>query len=158
LINNCQFFIKTLIEAESLACFVANCFPDPERVVPGIAESLINAIEHGNLGVTYKEKTWLTKEGTWRKEVSRRSFLPEYKDKTVEVVFRKEEDAFIIKIIDCGEDFSWKNYLEIDPARELDNHRRGIAQSNAISFDSLVYNSEGNEVAGIVSNDESLDW
>jgi len=158
LINSCRFFITTLTEAESLACFVANCFPDPERAVSGIAELLINAIEHGNLGVSYEEKTWLIKEGTWREEVLRRSSLPEHKDKKVEVVFRKKEHEFIIKITDCGVGFEWANYLKIDPSRAMDNHGRGIAQANAMSFDSITYNREGNEVTAMVNDECELEW
>lgn len=158
LINNCRFYISTLVEAESLACFVANCFPDPARTVSGIAELLINSVEHGNLSITYDEKTWLINEGTWREEVLRRSSLPEHKDKKIEVIFSRKGSKSIIKIIDCGKGFSWKSYLEVDPSRALDNHGRGIAQANAVSFDSIIYNPEGNEVTGIVNDEEILDW
>ena len=37
-----------------------------------------------------------------------------------------------------GEGFDWQAYMEIDPARALDSHGRGIAQANKISFDELV--------------------
>ncbi|ODS23640.1 hypothetical protein AB835_07975 [Candidatus Endobugula sertula] len=158
LINSCRFFICDLLEAESLTCFVANCFPDPEKVVPGIAELLINSIEHGNLAIGYEEKTWLIKEGTWREEVLRRSLLPEHQGKKVEVIFKNKSDEYSLKIIDSGRGFNWKNYMDVDPSRAMDNHGRGIAQANAISFDKLIYNDAGNEVTAIINSDSDIEW
>ena len=39
-----------------LATLLSNICPDPQRVVVGMSELLINAVEHGNLGITYDEK------------------------------------------------------------------------------------------------------
>jgi hypothetical protein len=44
---------------KNISCFVANCFPDPEAVLPGVAELIVNAVEHGNLSISYEEKTAL---------------------------------------------------------------------------------------------------
>ena len=63
-----------------------------------------------------------------------------------------------MKIIDTGKGFQWRKYMEIDPARAQDNHGRGIAQANAVSFDQLEYNDIGNEVTAFVSNEAELDW
>jgi len=56
---------KTLNEAESLASFLANCFPDPDRALTGISEILINAVEHGNLAISYEKKpsSWMPTTG-----------------------------------------------------------------------------------------------
>ena len=158
MIDTCKFRYKTLLEAESLACFIANCYPNPERVVTGLAELLVNAIEHGNLGIGYTEKTWLIKANTWREEITRRLELPEHKDKEAEVVLRRKEDGIYVKIVDQGKGFDWKKYMEIDPARAQDNHGRGIAQANATSFDRVTFSDKGNEVTAYVNNEPELEW
>lgn len=158
LIDTCKFYFRTLQEAESLACFAANCYHDPERVVSGLAELLINAVEHGNLGIGYTEKTWLVKAGTWRDELIRRADLAEHEGKRVEALLRRKKDGISIKILDQGKGFEWRKYMQIDPARAQDNHGRGIAQANAVSFDQIEYNDTGNEVTAFVSNKSALNW
>lgn len=158
LIDSCKFFYNSLLEAESLACFIANCYPSPERVVSGLAELLINAVEHGNFGMGYDEKTELIKLGNWREELLRRPNFPEHRNKRVEVILRCKEDGIHLKITDEGIGFDWRKYLHVDPSRAQDNHGRGVAQANAISFDQVTYNDVGNQVTAFVSKEESLEW
>jgi two-component system, cell cycle response regulator len=159
LMDSAMFHLKTLKQAEDSACFIANCFPDSEAILPAIAELIINAVEHGNLGVTYEEKSKLIANGTWREELKRRSELTENKDKIVEIFFKHEGDSYTIKISDQGKGFAWPKYIYVDPARALDNHGRGIARANMI-FTKLQYNKEGNQVLATLNKSEqtSLDW
>ena len=158
LITHCKFVLRTIPEAEDLACFLANCYPNPEKVVTGIAELLINGIEHGNLGIGYDEKTWLLKSGTWRDEALRRVDYPEHKDKYVEAIYKRQEDGFYLKIKDCGNGFDWRKYIKVDPSRAQENHGRGIAQAHSMSFDRVSYNEAGNEVTAFVNNESDIDW
>lgn len=158
LIETCKFCLRTLAEAEHLATFVAHCFPDAERAVGGLAELLINAVEHGNFCITYEEKTKLIHDGTWLAEVERRAALPEHKDKVVVTTYHRKPEGFYVTITDQGKGFDWRNFLYIDPARAADNHGRGIAQANAACFDKLTYNETGNEVTAFVSNEKPLEW
>jgi len=147
---------RTLEEAESLASFLANCFPDSDRALTGISELLINGVEHGNLGISYDDKTRLMDENIWRQEVDRRLNLPEYADKELTVIFEKKGDTYYLQVTDQGEGFNWKSFLEFDPSRASHNHGRGIAMANMIAFDRLVYNDKGNQVTAIMqSRDES---
>ncbi len=141
---------RTLDEAESLASFLANCFPDPDRALTGISEILINGVEHGNLGISYDEKTRLMDENKWREEVTRRLDLPEFKDKKVTVIFEKKENTYYLQVTDQGKGFNWKSFLEFDPSRASHNHGRGIAMANMIAFDRLVYNEQGNQVTAVM--------
>ena len=158
LIHSATFYVRTITEAEDLSAFLANCYPDPERVIIGLAELIINAVEHGNFAISYEEKSDLLERGIWREEIDRRSQLPEHREKKVEVVFRRNEDGLYVKILDEGPGFEWRRYLEIDPARASHNHGRGIAQANAVSFDELRYNTAGNQVTAIVREEEELKW
>lgn len=158
LIDTAAFTIHTISEAEDLSAFLANIFPDPERVIAGLAELMINGIEHGNLGLTYEEKTDLIERGMWRHEIDYRCTLPKNKHKKVQVIFRRNEDGLYVKIEDDGDGFDWRRYLDIDPARAKDNHGRGIAQARAVSFDALKYNTAGNVATAIVREEEELQW
>jgi CheY-like chemotaxis protein/anti-sigma regulatory factor (Ser/Thr protein kinase) len=141
---------RTLDEAESMSSFLANCFPDPERALTGVSELLINAVEHGNLGINYDDKTELMDRNDWRQEVERRLEAPEYRDRQVTVIFERKNDTYYLQITDQGEGFNWKGYLKFDPSRATHNHGRGIAMANMIAFDRLLYNEQGNQVTAIM--------
>ena len=76
LMEQSRFRFRTLEEARNLAFLIANCFPEPEAAVYGLNEILINAVEHGNLGITYAEKTQFILEGRLYEEIERRLALP----------------------------------------------------------------------------------
>lgn len=158
LIDTCKFKFQTIADAESLAAFIANCFPDPERVLPGLGELLINAIEHGNLGIGYAKKTELVDEGTWRSEVDRLQTLPQHEGKYATATIAHKADGTYVVIEDEGAGFDWKSFMNIDPSRAGDNHGRGIAQANTMSFDRLSYSEEGNRVVAFVGKDKQIDW
>lgn len=158
LIDTAKFKFRTLSEAESLAAFLANCFPDPRRVLPGLGELLINAIEHGNLNIGYDGKTALLDSGTWRSEVDRLQRLPEHENKTALVTIAHKPDGNYVVIEDEGQGFEWRKYLKIDPSRAGDNHGRGIAQATTMSFDKLTYNQSGNQAVAFVGKAQSLEW
>lgn len=158
LIDTCKFTLRTLQEAESLAAFMANCFPDPERALWGLGELLVNAIEHGNLGLGYQRKTDVMAQGIWLEEIQRMQALPENREKKATATVTHKPNGVYVVIEDEGEGFDWKRYLHIDPARAGDNHGRGIAQANAMSFDKLTFNEKGNIAVGFVSHESRLDW
>ncbi len=146
LMKHSVFQFRTLEEAKSLAFYIASCFPEPEKVVFGLNELLINAIEHGNLGITYAEKTKLVMSGCWRQEVERRLEAPEYAEKAAYLTFNAGKEAITVHIEDEGKGFDWNQYLELSPDRATDPHGRGIAASRTMSFHSLDYLGAGNEV------------
>ncbi len=144
----CTF--KNLDEAENLSSFLANCFPDPERALSGISELLINAVEHGNLGISYDQKTELLEENSWRTTITEMLAAPEHVDKQVVVIFEKKNNTCYLQITDQGDGFNWKQFLEFDPSRASHNHGRGIAMANMIAFDKVVYNEKGNQVTAVM--------
>ncbi len=158
LIDTCKFRFSTLDEAESLSAFMAHCFPDPKRVLPGLAELMINAIEHGTYNIGYDRKSELIESGTMRAEIQRRSSLPEYQNRYVEAVITHKDNGVYAVITDQGEGFQWKRFLTIEPARAKDNHGRGIAQANALSFDKLTFSEKGNQAIAYVSKTRQIEW
>jgi CheY-like chemotaxis protein len=158
LIQTCKFTFRTLEEAESLSAFMAHCFPDPERVLPGLAELMVNSIEHGTYDIGYERKSELIESGTLRAEVNRRQTLSDYADRFVEALITHKDNGIYAVITDHGGGFNWKRYMTIEPARARDNHGRGIAQANALSFDKLTYNEKGNQAIAFVSKTPQLQW
>ena len=151
MMNNGKFTFKTIEQGRSLATMLANACDDSDRVVLGLTEMLINAVEHGNLGITYEEKTSLNASGSWEDEVNRRIELIENENKEVSVEFTRKENEVTFVISDKGNGFDWNQYLEISPDRAFDTHGRGIAMANSISFDRIQYLGNGNTVSVTVA-------
>lgn len=145
-ISRCDLSFRTLQDALQLSPILATFFPQPKKVLLGVTELLINAVEHGNAGISYNEKTKLTTDGTWRAEVERRIDAEHNRHKTVRVQFEKTDVAAKLTIEDDGPGFDWHDYLEISPERASSNHGRGIAMSKLTSFDKIEYSGRGNKV------------
>lgn len=158
LMQNAQFSFKTIQEAECLASLLANCFPEPDRVVKGLAELMFNAVEHGNLGIGYQMKAELCSQGNWTSEIQHRLENPVFKCRSAEATVARKDGGIYIVVSDQGEGFDWKNYMKIDPARAGETHGRGIAMANSISFDKLTYNEKGNKAVAFVADQSSLNW
>lgn len=144
----CRF--ATLEEASVLARYLASLCPEPERVSMGLTELLINAVEHGNLGISYAEKTRLRLEDAWEVEVQRRLALPENADRKASVQFERGPQELVFTVRDAGEGFDWRRYLEFEPGRAFDPNGRGIAMARSFSFDRLEYRGPGNVVVAAV--------
>ena len=157
-IDRAEFTISKMHEAQGLACFLANCFPDPQNVLPGLAGLLANAVEHGNLGIGYAEKTRLIENDAWEDELHKREDDPNYRDRYVRINLEKNEDRTAVTITDQGDGFEWTKFMDVDPARALDTHGRGIAQANKVSFDEIIYNDKGNSVTAIARNSGGIEW
>ena len=149
--RNCEISVRTLNEAEDTACFLASCFPDPERVVSGLMELLTNAVEHGNLGISYEEKHQLLSENRWHEELNHRAHLPEYEQRAATVIYQHKEEGYLVRITDSGPGFDWKRYWNISAARATASHGRGIARARLLAFDRMGYNESGNSVTVMVA-------
>lgn len=145
-LNNAQFELRTMDEAQYLAYFMAGCFPEPEKVVLGLSEILLNAVEHGNLGISYSEKCALMYSGKLQAEIDRRENLPENQQKKIHVSFERNAKETKVVVKDEGAGFNWKDFIEMDPSRMTDPNGRGILMARTLSFDKVVYKGCGNEV------------
>lgn len=145
-----QFSFRTLMEGRDVVTLLANALPEPSRVVMGLSELTINAVEHGNLGISYDDKSRLRELGTWEAEVERRLDQPENASKSVIIEFERTTSEVSFLIQDQGDGFDWQNYLEISPDRAFDTHGRGIAMAKMLSFDRLEYRNNGSQVIATV--------
>ena len=143
LAQQARFTYRSPGQAMGLGALLAKTCPDPDRVVMGLSELLVNAIEHGNLGIGYDEKSRLLKSQGWQDEIERRLALPEYAGRVATVEVEKSGQGVVVTIHDQGAGFDPEQYLAIDPARVFDAHGRGIAMARLLSFDDLRYEDEG---------------
>lgn len=141
-----KFSFKTICEGRDLVAMLAKACPEPDSAALGLTELIINAIEHGNLGISYEEKSMLNAKGEWEHEVERRLALPLNRDKYVTIEFNRDAKAITFLISDQGRGFDWKQYMEINPNRAFDSHGRGIAMANLFSFNKIEYLDQGNKV------------
>lgn len=146
LLTDAQFRFRSLADARHLAAALSASLPDRPNAGLGLLEIFVNAIEHGNLGITLNDKSELLKSGRWEAEVVRRLALPEHRDKWVQVHFHNAGDVITIHVRDDGPGFDWRAYLEFDPKRAFEPNGRGIALARQLCFPDLEYIGAGNEV------------
>ena len=146
LLNSGTFRFKTPEEAKNLAMLLAHAYPDANRVVTGILELTLNAIEHGNLNIGYKEKSRLIEEERLDNEIERRLSDPHYSSREATAQLVRHPDKLSLHITDQGKGFEWRKYLNFDPERAFETHGRGIAMANKVSFDQIEYRGNGNQV------------
>ena len=153
-LQSAHFDFQTLDEAQTLALLLAQVFTDPERIAMGLTDLLFNAVEHGNLHITYDEKTRLQQTGEWETEIARRLSLPEFAHKKATIRFHRNAERIEFTITDQGPGFDWKRYLEMSPDLAFATHGRGIAMARALSFDTMEYRGVGNEVVCTINVSE----
>lgn len=151
LMQEAEFRFAGLEEAQQLAAFLALACPQPEAVSLGLSELLVNAVEHGNLGISYADKKRLKLEDRWQEEVERRLGLPEYRERRVGVRLARRDSLLEFTIADEGAGFDWREYLELSPERLFDPNGRGIAMARQVSFAALEYRGAGNVVVASVA-------
>lgn len=116
-----------------------------DGVQTALHEMMINAIEHGNLGITYEEKSRLleTPSGL-HEEFERRAQDPSRSGRRVTVVYQETPEAVTVRIADEGEGFDHASLP--DPTQPYESrHGRGILITR-VFMDEVRFNEAGNEV------------
>lgn len=114
----------------------------------GLREMIINAIEHGNLEITYEEKTKAMRRDAFLELFEQRRNDPALSKRRVEVEYQVDSTKALYRITDQGKGFNHKAALENDFSHnknEVIPHGRGIMMSKEI-FDEIKYNERGNQV------------
>jgi len=151
LLDHAEFRFRTLGEIGSLIEILASLCPVPDLAAGGLTELLVNAVEHGNLGISYEDKLRLRLADDWEAEVGRRLMVAENAARQVRVHFRRQADRVEFTVQDEGAGFDWQSYLDFDPERAADPNGRGIAMARMVSFSSLEYQGNGNTVVATIT-------
>ncbi|MCB1139515.1 MAG: ATP-binding protein, partial [Leptospiraceae bacterium] len=114
-----------------------------------LREIIINAIEHGNLEITFDEKTKALEEGSYLQLIETRRGDPVYNARKVLIEYSIDEDRVAFRITDEGKGFDHRKIMKTDE-KELNEqfmaHGRGIMMTLS-AFDIVRYNEKGNRVA-----------
>lgn len=142
------FHFQTLNQGALLAQYLARQYPSVD-ILLGIQELFINAVEHGNLDISYENKSSLLASGRWLEEIQNRLQQEPYCSRYVRVSFKKTPSEIELIVSDEGKGFDWKNYEQFDPKRLLASHGRGIMMAKSLSFSHLEYLEKGNTVKAL---------
>ena len=150
LLKSAHFEFRSLEDVRAVSSLVACACAEADKVAMGLTELMVNAIEHGNLGIGYDRKSDLRKQDLWESEIAKRLELPENKDTFASIDVLNNSDNVEFKITDQGKGFDWSDYLEFNTERVMDNHGRGIAMANKLYFSKMEYQGKGNIVTVMV--------
>ena len=147
---------------QSLICnflFNANRIDSDTRDVLSFSmqEMLLNAIEHGNCGITSEQKhEWLESGRSMLDLIAERCRDPEVAKRRVTLEYAIRPDLSRFRIADEGEGFDWRNLSSpIGEEAMLKAHGRGIAMTRGIT-DTLTFNEKGNEVTFEVAHQKDV--
>lgn len=146
LTQQASYAFRRLDEVALLSAVLAQMCPNATAVSMGLSELMLNAVEHGNLGLDYHDKSRLIETGTWQEEIERRLADPAQAERYATIDFQREPGRLRFTIRDQGKGFAWQDYLDMGPARAFDSHGRGIAMARQLAFSSLEYQGCGNQV------------
>jgi anti-sigma regulatory factor (Ser/Thr protein kinase) len=146
LITNGTFKFRTLDDVSVISSLVSTSCYNPEDAYIGIYELMVNAIEHGNLGINFEEKTQLLLANEWANEINKRLENKEYKDKEAHLFFEKKNGIIEITIEDMGDGFDYTQFIDVKAKRSSLPNGRGITIAKLTSFTSMEYVGKGNKV------------
>jgi Cyclic nucleotide-binding domain/Histidine kinase-like ATPase domain len=111
-----------------------------------LTEMLMNAIEHGNCGITFEEKqAHLARHGSIQALIKAKCRDPAIRDRRVHYSYDIRRDHSVHVIRDEGKGFNWRAQLTSDPVDYLAEHGRGILLARQ-NVERIKYNKAGNEV------------
>lgn len=143
------FPFRTLGDVASLSMLVAGMCADSAVLQIALSELMVNAVEHGNLGLGFNRKRELMAAGEWRNEVERLLLLPGNAERFawLRVECRPRELRVLIR--DQGPGFDPAPYLNLNAERSVEPYGRGIAIARMLAFPELVFLDGGRCVEGV---------
>ena len=154
LIRSASFEFRTHEEAKSLAILLASFFPRSQKVMRGMTALLLNAVEHGTLGLGMERKSELMNTGQFIDEIKRLEKIKSNQNKIVEVQFIHKDDRIAVRITDQGAGFEWRKMIVFNEERASFTNGYGILKA-LNSFDEVKYNTAGNQVMATVFSSET---
>ncbi len=112
-----------------------------------VREIIVNAIEHGNLEISYEEKNRTMEKGAFYELFSLRQEDPSLRKRKVKIEYKIDKNRAQYLIEDEGGGFDHQTVLgNINKANmEMRAHGRGILMAKNV-FDSIKFNKRGNRV------------
>ncbi|HOO45193.1 MAG TPA: ATP-binding protein [Deltaproteobacteria bacterium] len=118
--------------------------PDKDTLKMALGEIVLNAIEHGNLNITMKEKRSATEKGVYNELLNERKSDPAYAGRVVTMDISMDREKIVYTISDQGSGFDHKTMFNTDPHAHIGS---GLGMFIARSFFSeVIYEGSGNTV------------
>jgi DNA-binding response OmpR family regulator len=156
LLESCKFRFRTPADVEKLVPIIAKLFPEPERSAAGLAELMMNAIEHGNLEIGHERKAAWVARGIYRGELMKRLQTPPFSHRRAELIVNRREDGIMIVIMDEGCGFCWQDVVHSethDDDAAAGHCGEGLARVSRESFDDVRFNQLGNQVTAFIADE-----
>jgi anti-sigma regulatory factor (Ser/Thr protein kinase) len=146
--------------ANLIANFLYNCnkltVEQKAGLTISLVEMLMNAIEHGNCGITYDEKSAWLESGNYIHELidqKCRDPIVAQRKVTFEYALGSTSSRFLIA--DEGDGFDWRKVRDVTTKENcMELHGRGILVAKLFTKN-LVYNDKGNTVTFEIGYEES---
>jgi len=123
----------------------------------GLRELIVNAIEHGNLEITYDEKTEALEDHKYQKLLKERQNSEKFRNRRIKIKYNLTDKFVKYSIIDQGAGFNYNEVLEKNIAEineQMSQHGRGIVIAQSI-FDEIEFNEKGNVVSTTIYIEKS---
>ena len=123
-----------------------------------LAELIVNAIEHGNCGISYEEKKAALSSGLSASQlIAEKCKDPVIRAKRAIFNWEIKKDGSVFVIEDEGEGFDVKTHIEkLRKQDQYSLHGRGIRMAAGIAH-KLKYNSKGNQAVLIVKHEPAVE-
>ncbi|PCI27480.1 MAG: hypothetical protein COB67_08410 [SAR324 cluster bacterium] len=115
-------------------------------------ETLINAIEHGNLEITQEEKEATLKNNRFNHLYQERFRNPVFRNRQILIRYEYQPHHVSFTIQDEGKGFNWAAQAN-SPTSLFSKSGRGIALTR-IYVDEMIYNEKGNQVMLMLRDEE----
>ena len=144
-----EFEFQTLSEVNAIVAYLDQWFPEKGNVGLGLKELMVNAIEHGNLGIGYDFKTKLLRRGVWLQEVEARILNPKHAEKRAYLRVKISPSTLKFIIQDQGEGFDVRQFMRQNHDNDL--HGRGLLLAKNMAFDKLRFKNKGSRIEATVT-------
>lgn len=141
------YVLRTPAEARALAAEIGAVSSNSNQIADALYELMLNAIEHGNLGIGFERKRELILANEWDSEIAGRLGKPEYRDRRVHITLQREKSGLHIAIRDEGSGFDSTPYCTGKSIKTqfCGPNGRGIAKARLGLGFRLQYLGNGNE-------------
>ena len=114
----------------------------------GIREIIVNAIEHGNLEISFEEKSKILETSDYMEFLLERQKHELYSARKVVIDYSISSKSLTLRITDEGPGFdhaAFSKRADLDPEMMMLEHGRGIIITKSI-FDVVQFNEKGNQI------------
>ncbi len=149
-----RFDVESSLTAADRVCRRATAYLatyaglDESRFLAGcLREIVVNAVEHGNLQITFDEKTESMSSGRYFELLQERRTDPRFHSRKVVVEYSLSSARATFRVTDEGDGFDYRRFMQEDgaPSAALLEHGRGLFITMS-AFDKVLFNDKGNQV------------